>query len=329
MCGSKQHADGSKKQNGERVPQRQRVGRRLLRDRRLPDDHASEKRAERHRRAERVVRPRRDRDGHHEHRQREQLARPQPRDPHHDPRDDFGTRTKQQRDEDREFDEGDQQRHAEAALHGIRIAATRADRWEQHEHQHRQQVFDDQPSDRDVTGGRIHNLRVGQHADQHDRARDGQREAENESCLRPHPKRHRRRHAQCCRERALRDRPRHGDILHREQILQMKVQPHAEHQQDHAHFRELRREVLIALEPRRMRPDRDPADEIADDRREPDLVRDDPADPRRRERRGDGRDQRQVVPAGPPGGEDVRKRRHMFRSSRGTRTRQPGALPFA
>jgi hypothetical protein len=38
---------------------------------------------------------------------------------------------------------------------------------------------------------------------------------------------------------------RDGDATHFKQLLQMKLKSHAKHQQDHAHFRKLIRQVLI------------------------------------------------------------------------------------
>jgi hypothetical protein len=75
----------------------------------------------------------------------------------------------------------------------------------------------------------------------------------------------------------------------------MEVHPHAEHEQDDADLRELLREADIADKPRRVRPDHHAREQVADDRREPQPVRDQPEHPRGRERGGDGGEQRQTL----------------------------------
>ena len=137
----------------------------------------------------------------------------------------------------------------------------------QHQHQDRQQVFHDQPADRDVTGRRVQVPAVGQDADQHDRAGDRQRHAEHQSgapCP-PEPmgddRAERRRHA------ALDERARDRHATDGEQFLDVKLQPDAEHQQNHADLGQLLGEMLVGHEAGRVRTDEDSREEIPDDRR--------------------------------------------------------------
>ena len=75
----------------------------------------------------------------------------------------------------------------------------------------------------------------------------------------------------------------------------MKVQPHAEHQQDHADLGQLLGQVHVADEARRVRADDHAGQQIADDGRKLELLGDQPQHPGRGERRGDGRDERKIV----------------------------------
>ena len=71
-----QHPDRDEEQDGEGVPHRQGLGRRPEAELRAADDHPGEERAEGHRHAEELRRADGDAQGHDEHGQREQLARP-------------------------------------------------------------------------------------------------------------------------------------------------------------------------------------------------------------------------------------------------------------
>ena len=59
----------------------------------------------------------------------------------------------------------------------------------------------------------------------------------------------------------------------REQFLDMELQADAEHEQDHADFRELLGEARVGHEARSMRPDENPAEQIPDNGREPEALR--------------------------------------------------------
>ncbi len=67
----------------------------------------------------------------------------------------------------------------------------------------------------------------------------------------------------------LEESPGNGDRAHGEQVAHPEMQTHSEHQQDDAHLRQLLGDVGVRHEARRERPDRDPSDQVADDRREP------------------------------------------------------------
>ena len=104
------------------------------------------------------------------------------------------------------------------------------------------------------------------------------------------------------RDEALADRAGDGDVADGEQVVEVEVQADAEHQQDDADLGELLGERGVADEAGGVRADRDAGEQIADDGREAEPLRDAAQHPRGGERGGDGRDERQVVwPAGREG----------------------------
>ena len=80
IAGIEQHADGDEEEHGERVLQRQGVGRRLVAEVGLAEHDAGEERAQRERDAEELGRAEGDAERDREHRQGEQLARAGARD---------------------------------------------------------------------------------------------------------------------------------------------------------------------------------------------------------------------------------------------------------
>ena len=75
------------------------------------------------------------------------------------------------------------------------------------------------------------------------------------------------------RDHALRDRARDSHAADREQFLDMELEADAEHEQDHADFRKLLGEARVGHEARSMRPDENPAEQIPDNGREPEPLR--------------------------------------------------------
>jgi hypothetical protein len=67
----------------------------------------------------------------------------------------------------------------------------------------------------------------------------------------------------------LADRSGYGDVLHGQQIAEMKVQSDAEHQQDDADLGQLMGDLHVADKARRMRADQHSGHQITDDRRKP------------------------------------------------------------
>ena len=68
-----------------------------------------------------------------------------------------------------------------AAIAAAPAPARAEDGRQQHQHEDREQVLDDEPADGDVAGRRVQVVVVGQHADQHDGAGDRDRHAEDDA----------------------------------------------------------------------------------------------------------------------------------------------------
>ena len=82
-----------------------------------------------------------------------------------------------------------------------------------------------------------------------------------------------------------------GDLADRHQVLDREVQADAEHQQDDADLGQLAGQLLVADEARRERPDRDAGQQIADQRRQAQLDRQETAGERHDQAHDDGGDQ--------------------------------------
>jgi hypothetical protein len=149
--------------------------------------------------------------------------------------------------------------------------------------------------DRDAAIQALDRAAALERAQQHDGARDGQRQAEDERAADlPAPG-----EGDQCAERGrdgdLHEGARQRDLAHSKQVLHREVQPDAEHQQHHADLRELLRELHVGDEARSSGADEDARNEVAHERGQLELHRDETEHERDAERRGDGRDQPNVM----------------------------------
>jgi hypothetical protein len=166
---------------------------------------------------------------------------------------------------------------------------------EQDQRQDRVQVFDDQPSDRDLSRRRLVQAASPQHPEQHDGAcnRDGEPEDRGGS------ERPSEREPGCEPQRRsdgdLRDGAGNGDAIHSTQVPHAEMETHTEHQEGDADLGELEGDVGVGDEPRRERPDGDPGGQISDDRGHPEQLGEEAADERRTEADRHGGDERCAV----------------------------------
>ena len=127
---------------------------------------------ERHRDAEKLRRRNRDAQREREDGEREELARASGRDARQQPRHDPPAADEDERGQDCDL-EG---REPKAGGHARIARAPTVDRRHHDEHEDSQQIFDDEPADRDVSGPRVQVAIVGEDPDEDNRA--GDREAD-------------------------------------------------------------------------------------------------------------------------------------------------------
>ncbi len=261
MLRIEEHADRHEEEDGKGVAHRQRFGRGAHAELRAAHDQAGQKGSERHRHAEELRRRHGDAERHDEHREREQLPGPCRRDARQDPWHEPPSADENQGGQRRHFDrcQSKADRHA-----GIRRTRTEDD-GHQYQHEDGQQVFDDQPADGNVAGACMEIAIVREHANQHDRAGHRQCDPEHEPLGRVPAEQPRDDDAQQSGRGALTERSGHGDAPDRDQLLDVELQAHTEHQQDDPHLGELLREMLVGDEARRVRPDEKPGHQIPQD----------------------------------------------------------------
>ncbi len=283
-----QHADGHEEQHGKGVAERQGLLRGAVAQLTLGENHAGEEGAERQRYAEEIGGARRhpERDG--EHGEAEQFAAAG-----------MGGVVKERGDEPppyhqheahkgRELDHGDGENADKAELapddaldkidEGIvRIRAFDAENaghgGDQHQREHHGEIFDDEPADRDAALLAFDHVALLQRLEQHHRGGDREREAEDQARADRPAERRRKGEAKQRRAADLHYRTRNGEGADREQVLEREMQTHPEHQEDDADLAQLRREVGVGHEAGSERPDRNTGDEIADQRRHAEPIR--------------------------------------------------------
>jgi hypothetical protein len=86
-----------------------------------------------------------------------------------------------------------------------------------------------------------------------------------------------------------------GDAPDRQQILQREVQTDAEHEQNDADLRQLRRQALVGHVARRERAHRHAGQKVADQRRDPQPLGEDAEHEGKAEGGNDGRDQGRLM----------------------------------
>ena len=169
---------------------------------RFADDDAGEERAERERDTEQCRRAEGEAERDREDREGEQFARSRAHDTSEEPWHGATADDEHEDDEARDLGEGDRERRHDPApgidgsraVRGVgdRLGGNRADdageRRQEDEREDGDEILDDQPPDRDASIDRVEYAAVLEGAEQDDRARDGEREPEDESrAPRPSP----------------------------------------------------------------------------------------------------------------------------------------------
>ena len=125
-----------------------------------------------------------------------------------------------------------------------------------------------------MAGAGVQGVVVGKHAGQHHGAGHGNGHAEHGPGQERKTEQGQYAHAGHGGQADLGHSPGHGDIAHGQQILEMEVQAHAEHQQDHADLRALGRRGRVGHKARRMRAHQHARQQIAHQGRKMQLLGD-------------------------------------------------------
>ena len=139
---------------------------------------------------------------------------------------------------------------------------------QEHQHQHREQILDDQPANGNVASRGVELLVVGQYAEEDHSAGDGHGQAEDQPRCPAPSQGHGDATPQHGRGHALAQGTRDGDLTDRHQFVEMELQPDAEHQQDDADMSQFLGQMLIGHEAGRMRANGDSCQEVANDGRQ-------------------------------------------------------------
>jgi len=296
-----QHADRDEEQHREGVAQRQGFLGGAMAQLRFGQDHPGEERAERKGYVEELRRAVGNAQRDREHGQPKQLLRTRMGDVMEEPGDHPAPDHEHDRHEGRHLAEGDGKRPqqffgAHGHGHTVGLIAQEAGHGrQQDEGEHHRQILDNQPADGDAPALGLDQPAFLKRAEEHDRTGDRKRQTEDET--RPHRPAHQPRHAEPeeGRDGDLRDRPRNGDRLDRQKVLQREVQPHAEHQKNDADFGQLRRQREIRHESRGRRSDNDAGQEIPDQRRDSQPIRNRPEHEGKDQADDDGGDERRMM----------------------------------
>jgi hypothetical protein len=124
------------------------------------------------------------------------------------------------------------------------------ERGQQHQREHGEEVLDDQPSHRDAPVGGIEQPAVFQCSEQHHGARDRETEPEDDAGAPGPAPQPREQGAEEGSRRDLHGRARQRDPADRQQVVEGEVDPHTEHQQDHADLGELLGQLHVGDESR-------------------------------------------------------------------------------
>ena len=267
--GVEQHPDRDEEQDRKGIAQRQRLFGRPPAELGFAQDHAREEGAQCERHVESEGRAEGDTERERQHRQPEEFARAGPHHPVEQPGDQPPSDHQHQGDEARDLEDDAGERLEDGAT----LPRGAGERGDHHQGEHHRQILDDQPADRDPPPFGIDQIAGLQRAQQHHGARHRQRQAEDQARLGRPAHRPGERHAHAGRRGDLHDRARHRDRLHREQVAEREMQADAEHQQDHADLGQFGRHPRIGDEAGGERPDDDPGEEIAGDRRDFEPVR--------------------------------------------------------
>ena len=263
----KEHAHRHKEQHGKGITQGQGFGGGTGAELGLPHNHASQECAKRHGRPKKLRSSNGNAKGQSQHRKGKQIAGARAGHVAQKQRNKLLPNHKRKHGERRQFEQG----HAQGAPE---FAARRKNRRQQHKQQNGKDVFHHQPAQSHMPGGIVQVMVICKHSGKHhgagyrnshavDRARE---QIKAEKMQQPHA-------CQRC-QRDLRRCATSGNGPHGQQILEMKMQAHAKHQQDNANLGALGRRGRIGHKAGGVRSYDDACQQIAHKGRKAQFLRD-------------------------------------------------------
>ena len=287
--GVEEHAHGYEEQHRKSITQGQSLGGGAGAEIGLAYHHTCQKDPEGHGSVEEQGRPHGDAQCQYDDRQREQVA---------------GARTRhiaqQGGDQALPGHEGEDRERAQLeqglAQYPPDIAFSGAqDNGQEHQQQDGEQILHHQPAQGHMAGRGMPHMVVSQNAGEHHRAGHGDRHAEDRARPEGKSPELEQEHAGQCRERDLHCGPAQSDAAYGQQVLEMEMQAHAEHEQDDADLGQLRGQPRIGHEARRMRPHQDARQQVTYQRRQTKLLGHEAEDEGCTKTAGKGQDQGNVV----------------------------------
>ncbi len=258
----KEHADRHEEEHGESVPHGQRVVGCPGREFGTADGQPGEKGAKRNRYAEDLGRTDGDSHGEDEHRKGEQLPRTGLCDTLQREGNDPLAQNDHDGNQPGDFQRGHAENGRDVLLHA---PFRREDNGQEKQERNRQNVFHDGPSDRDVTDFCVQIVPLGQHERHHDRAGHGNGHSQDKPG-RPVPSHQvQQKRERDGGQRALYQRTRYRDAPDGHQFAQVKTQPDAEEEENHADLGELLRDCVVRDDARGERSDNDSRQQVTDD----------------------------------------------------------------
>ena len=242
----KQHADGDKEQHRKGVAQRQGVMGGAVAQLGFIKHHAGKEGAEGEGDIKQLHGAEGDAQRQGQYRQGEQLARAGGRAARHDPRHQPTADQHHDGDKGHHFANGDPEVEGEGSEADVAFLRHTGHCRQQDQRQDHHQVFHNQPADGDLPALTVNQLSFLQGAQQHHGTGGGETQAKDDAGHQRPAKGGGERHTQQRRHSYLGDGPGNGDRLYRHQILEGKMQPDAEHQQDHAEFRQFRSQFGVS-----------------------------------------------------------------------------------
>ena len=285
-CGVKQHADRHEKQHGEGITHRQGLGGGAEAEVAAANDCAGEEGPQCHGDPKELGGANGDSQRNHEDGEREEFAGAGRGDVFEHPGDEASTCQEDDGNERGDLESRGAERHGHALQARLLPAQ---DGREGDQGRDREQVLHHHPAHGDVPGAGVEVAVVGEHADEHDRAGDGDGAAKHDSGGPVVSVKMRRGHAEQRGDTAGHKRAWDRHATHGQEFADVEVEPYSEEEQDDAHLGEFLGDRDVGGEAGRVRADGDAGEQVADNGRQPQLL----CDKAEHERRGQAAGERE------------------------------------